>query len=41
MAQQAQLARWRLILGAESQPDFEGMGAAPLSREELLSLIHI
>lgn len=36
MAQQAQLARWRLILGAESQPDFEGMGAAPLSREELL-----
>ena len=36
MAQREQLARWRLILGAESQPDFEGMGAAPLSREELL-----
>ena len=36
MTQQEQLARWRLILGAESQPDFAGMGAAPLSQEELL-----
>ena len=36
MTQQEQLARWRLILGAESQPDFTGMGAAPLSQEELL-----
>ncbi len=34
--QQEQLARWRLILGAESQSDFGGMGAAPLSQEELL-----
>lgn len=36
MARQEQLARWRLILGAESQPDFARMGAAPLSQEELL-----
>ena len=36
MAQQEQLARWRLILGSESQPEFEKMGAAPLSQEELL-----
>lgn len=34
--QQEQLARWRLILGAECQPDFAEMGAAPLSQEELL-----
>lgn len=36
MTQQEQMARWRLILGLESQPDFEKMGAAPLSGEELL-----
>ena len=30
------MARWRLILGVESQPAFAGMGAGPLSQEELL-----
>ena len=36
MTQQERQTRWRLILGAESQPDFAQMGAAPLSQEELL-----
>ena len=36
MTQQEQLARWRLILGAESQKSFDGMGGSPLSQEELL-----
>ena len=36
MTQTEQMARGRLILGAESQPSFDGMGAPPLSREELL-----
>ena len=36
MSQEQQLARWRLILGAETQDSFTGMGAASLSREELL-----
>ena len=36
MMQREQMARWRLILGAESQPVLEGMGASPLSQEELL-----
>ena len=36
MTQPNQLARWRLILGAESQPALTGMGALSLSQEELL-----
>ena len=36
MTQQEQMARWRLILGAESQPEFQSMGALSLSPEELL-----
>ena len=36
MTGQERQTRWRLILGAESQPDFAQMGAAPLSQEELL-----
>ena len=36
MTEQERQTRWRLILGAESQPDFAQMGAAPLSQEELL-----
>ena len=31
-----QMARWRLILGSESQETFDGMGASPLSAEQLL-----
>ena len=36
MSQTEQLSRWRLILGAETEQSFGGMGGAPLSREELL-----
>ena len=36
MVQREQMSRWRLILGAESQPDFARMGALPLSQEEFL-----
>lgn len=36
MSQTQQLSRWRLILGAETQESFSGMGGMPLSREELL-----
>lgn len=36
MPQQEQLSRWRLILGAETQQSFEGMGGGALSQEELL-----
>ena len=36
MAQQEQLARWRLILGTETQESFSGMGGGALSQEELL-----
>ena len=36
MDQTQQLARWRLILGAETQDSFEQMGGSPLSQEELL-----
>ena len=36
MAQQEQLARWRLILGSETQESFSGMGGGALSQEELL-----
>ena len=36
MTQTEQLSRWRLILGAETEQSFGGMGGTPLSREELL-----
>ena len=36
MSQTEQLSRWRLILGAETEESFSGMGGAPLSQEELL-----
>ena len=36
MQQTEQMARWRLILGSETQDAFTGMGGAPLSQEELL-----
>ena len=36
MAQTEQLARWRLILGAETEDSFTGMGGGALSQEELL-----
>ena len=36
MAQPEQLARWRLILGSETQDSFVNMGGAPLSQEEAL-----
>ena len=36
MSQTQQLSRWRLILGAETQQSFEGMGGGGLSQEELL-----
>ena len=36
MSQTEQLSRWRLILGAETEESFSGMGGSPLSREELL-----
>ena len=36
MAQPEQLARWRLILGSETQNSFVNMGGAPLSQEEAL-----
>ena len=36
MAQTEQLSRWRLILGAETEDSFTGMGAGGLSQEELL-----
>ncbi len=36
MSQTEQLSRWRLILGAETEQSFSGMGGAPLSQEELL-----
>lgn len=36
MSQTEQLSRWRLILGAETENSFAGMGAGGLSQEELL-----
>ena len=36
MSQTQQLARWRLILGAETEGSFSGMGGGGLSQEELL-----
>ena len=36
MENAARLRRWRLILGAETEQSFSGMGGAPLSQEELL-----
>ena len=36
MSETEQLSRWRLILGAETEQSFSGMGGAPLSQEELL-----
>ena len=36
MEHNEQMARWRLILGSESQETFAGMGASPLSQEQLL-----
>ena len=36
MSQTEQLSRWRLILGAETEESFSGMGGGGLSREELL-----
>lgn len=36
MTQQNQIARWRLILGSQTQDAFAQMGGAPLSQEELL-----
>ncbi len=36
MAQKEQLARWRLILGSETEQSFAGMGGGALSEEELL-----
>ena len=36
MTQTEQMARWRLILGSETQESFTGMGGAPLSQEEFL-----
>ncbi len=36
MTQAEQIARWRLILGSESQDAFDTMGGAPLSQEQYL-----
>ena len=36
MSQTEQLSRWRLILGAETEESFSGMGGGGLSQEELL-----
>ena len=36
MTQQEQMARWRLILGSETQESFTAMGGGGLSQEELL-----
>ena len=36
MSQTQQLSRWRLILGAETEESFSGMGGGGLSQEELL-----
>lgn len=36
MTQQERMARWRLILGSESQRQFDAMGGVPLSEEEFL-----
>ena len=36
MEHNEQMARWRLILGSESQETFAGMGASPMSQEQLL-----
>ena len=36
MSQTQQLARWRLILGSETEESFTGMGGGGLSQEELL-----
>ena len=36
MSQTEQLSRWRLILGAETEESFSGMGGGGLTREELL-----
>ncbi|MDE6590543.1 MAG: hypothetical protein K2K53_09430, partial [Oscillospiraceae bacterium] len=36
MAQTEQLARWRLILGSETEDSFTGMGGGALSQDEQL-----
>ena len=36
MTQEEKIARWRLILGSQSQQTFASMGGAPLSEEEFL-----
>lgn len=36
MTDQQRMARWRLILGSESQEQFDSMGISPLSQEEFL-----
>ncbi len=36
MTKEEQIARWRLILGSESQQTFEGMGGIPLTSEQYL-----
>lgn len=36
MTQQEQIARWRLILGSESEERFSGMGGVPLTDEQLM-----
>jgi hypothetical protein len=36
MTDQERIARWRLILGSESQNTFDSMGASPLSEEQFL-----
>ncbi len=36
MTKEQQMARWRLILGAESQKQFDTMGASALSSEEIM-----
>jgi len=36
LTQAEKIARWRLILGSESQDAFDGMGGAPLSQEQYL-----
>ena len=36
ITQKEQISRWRLILGAETEKSFSGMGGSPLSAEEAL-----
>ena len=36
MTDNERIARWRLILGSESQQSFESMGGGALSDEQLL-----